>query len=199
MAYPFTVIFIRHFPTQGNQQKKYIGWTDEPILEGIKTKELYAERGQIVGSDLLRCQQTAGLLFENISYTQVENLRECSFGDWEYKTYEELKENPIYQAWIDNPRSVAPPNGESLDDMEDRVISVFYQLVEEINNPIFITHGGPIRYLLSKFIDNDKTFWEWDVPHGSKYTLRWADKKDVLEGKQCTSFWVEHLMENEHM
>ena len=84
--------------------------------------------------------------------------------------------------------------------MEGRVISAFLSVGRRDKAILlFITHGGPIRYLLTKFIDNDKTFWEWDVPHGSKYTLHWADKKDVLEGKPCTSFSVEHLMENEHM
>ncbi|MEI4768937.1 histidine phosphatase family protein [Psychrobacillus sp. FJAT-51614] len=199
MADAFTITLIRHLPTQGNQEKKYIGWSDEPILAGMKTKILSQEIKQVVGSDLLRCRQTAKQLFKEIPYIVNEKLRECSFGDWEEKTYNKLKEDSLYQAWLNSPRQLAPPNGESLEKMEERVLEGFYHVVNEFENPVIITHGGPIRFLLTKFTSDEKSFWEWKVPHGCNYELRWVDKKDVLEGQRCTSFSVEHLMENERM
>ena len=33
MANGFVLYLIRHLPTLGNKERKYIGWTDEPILE----------------------------------------------------------------------------------------------------------------------------------------------------------------------
>ena len=32
MADRFVLHLIRHLPTAGNEQRKYIGWTDEPIV-----------------------------------------------------------------------------------------------------------------------------------------------------------------------
>ncbi|GGA21525.1 histidine phosphatase family protein [Psychrobacillus lasiicapitis] len=197
MADTFTITLLRHLPTQGNRDKKYIGWTDEPIIDDILTKKLSSTTKQVIGSDLMRCKQTAAKVFRGISYTENANFRECSFGDWEQKTYNELKEDTLYRNWLDNPREVAPPNGESLEQMEDRVLQAFYGVVEEVNHPIIITHGGPIRFLLMKFAPVKKSFWEWEVPHGCSYELQWTRKKDVLEGKRCMSFSVEHLMENE--
>lgn len=199
MVNPFTITLVRHLPTHGNLEKRYIGWTDEPIIGDIKTKNQSWTIKQVIGSDLMRCKQTAAKVFSGIPYTANANFRECSFGDWEQKTYNELKEDALYRKWLDNPRKLAPPNGESLEQMEARVLQALYETVETAEQPVIITHGGPIRFLLTKFANVEKSFWEWEVPHGCSYELQWMDKQDVLEGNRCTSFSVEHLMENERM
>lgn len=199
MANPFTVALVRHLPTQGNLEKKYIGWTDEPIITRMKTKKITYENKQLVGSDLLRCKQTAAKVFSGVPYTENANFRECSFGDWEQKTYNELKEKALYRNWLDNPSQISPPNGESVEEMEGRVLQAFLEVIEKVEQPVIVTHGGPIRFLLTKFASIEKSFWDWEVPHGSMFTLHWESKEAVLEGKQCTSFSVEHLMENERM
>ncbi|WP_277586919.1 histidine phosphatase family protein [Psychrobacillus antarcticus] len=199
MANPFIVTLIRHLPTQGNRDKKYIGWSDEPIIPGIKTKKVAYETNQIIGSDLMRCKQTAAKVFNGIPYIENANFRECSFGDWEQKTYNELKEQALYRKWLDNPRQIVPPNGESMQAMESRVLQAFLETIEKLAEPIIVIHGGPIRFLLTKYANIEKSFWDWEVAHGCMFTLQWPDKKAVLEGKRCTSFSVEHLMENERM
>ena len=199
MADPFVVTLIRHLPTQGNRDKKYIGWTDEPIITGLKTKKIAFETNQIIGSDLTRCKETAKQLFSGVPYTENVNFRECSFGDWEQKTYDELKEKVQYRNWLNDPRQIAPPNGESMEDMESRVLQAFLETIERLEQPVIVTHGGPIRFLLTKFANIEESFWDWEVPHGCVYSLYWSDKKAVLEGNRCMSFSVEHLMENELM
>lgn len=199
MANPVTVTLIRHLPTQGNREKKYIGWTDEPIITGTKTKKIAYDTEQIIGSDLIRCKQTAAKVFNGIPYIENTNLRECSFGDWEEKTYNDLKEEALYRNWLDDPQQIAPPNGESMEAMESRVLQAFLETVEKLERPIIVTHGGPIRFLLTKFANVEKSFWDWEVPHGCMFTMHWANKEAVLEGKRCMSFSVEHLMENERM
>ena len=197
MVNPFTITLVRHLPTQGNLDKKYIGWTDELIIGGVQTKQQTLPIEQVIGSDLMRCKQTAEKIYRGIPYTAIANFRECSFGDWEQKTYNELKEDAFYRKWLDNQRGVTPPNGESLEQMEARVLQAFYETVDTVEQPVIITHGGPIRFLLTKFANVEKGFWDWQVQHGCRYELQWMEKKDVLEGKRCTSFSVEHLMENE--
>ncbi|SDN25276.1 alpha-ribazole phosphatase [Psychrobacillus sp. OK028] len=199
MANPFTVTLIRHLPTKGNRDKKYIGWTDEPIIGGLKIKKFPNENRQVVGSDLVRCKQTAAEVFGGTPYTVNANFRECSFGDWEQKTYNELKEDDSYRNWLNDQQQLAPPNGESLEALGSRVLQAFLETSEKFEQPIIVTHGGPMRFLLTKFASEEKSFWDWEVLHGSMFTLNWPDKKAVLEGKRCTSFSVEHLMESELM
>lgn len=197
MDHPFTVTLIRHFPTEGNRLKKYIGWTDEPIISNLNTVKKAGKVSQVFGSDLKRCRQTARLLFGNTPYIENTKLRECSFGLWEEKTYEELKNDAAYIAWLEDVERIAPPGGESLEQLEARVMDGFHEVVVHSDHAIVVTHGGPIRALLSKYINSSKSFWEWDVSHGSMYTLEWNDRQEALEGKHCTSFSVEHLMERE--
>lgn len=185
----FILHLIRHAPTRGNGLKQYIGWTDEPVSSFSASGNPDVQR--VWGSDLLRCRQTAELLFPNAVYHADPNLRECHFGEWERKTYDELKTDQCYRAWIDNPLELAPPGGESLSEVMRRVDRAVGSL--PIGKEFYIVaHGGPIRYLMAK--SKGESFREQTVLHGHCYTLVWASRRDYEEGKPCTSYSVEPLM-----
>src|SRR4051812_46498348 len=94
MASSHHLYLIRHLPTAGNREKKYIGWTDEPI-EPVEDKGKYrfleAQNRIVYGSDLLRAKQTAAILMPGADYLPDARLRECHFGDFEGKTYADLE------------------------------------------------------------------------------------------------------------
>ena len=112
------VRLIRHFATEGNLEKRYIGVTDE----GIKTecipeydlkKEENGRYGKgngrekwepelVIVSTLKRCRQTAEILFPGAEQVVCDKMRECDFGLFEGKNYQELTGNPKYQSWIDS-------------------------------------------------------------------------------------------------
>ena len=88
--------FIRHGKTAGNELKRYIGRTDEPLSP--------AGRGELAGkaapqadivavSPLRRCRESAQILYPHAAPLAVEGLRECDFGDFEGKNYLELAGN----------------------------------------------------------------------------------------------------------
>lgn len=194
MGNAFVLHLIRHAPTAGNGRKAYIGWTDEPILP-FKAQPDHAAR-HVWGSDLLRCRQTAQLLFPNARYKADANLRELNFGDWEGKTYNDLQSNDRYRKWIDDPLSVQPPNGESFQQLAERVertIGAF----PETGNFTIVTHGGPIRYLLAKA--NGGEFFSQQAAHGRCYTVAWASKSAYKEGQACILFLEEPLTANANM
>lgn len=190
----FILNLIRHLPTAGNQQKKYIGWTDEPILPVQVESVLH--HGAIWGSDLLRCRQTAFLLFPNADYHENPDWRECSFGLWEEKTYNQLMEDPHYRNWIDDPFRFVPPGGESLGTVADRVDRAVGTLTggEEFT---VVTHGGPIRYLMSKA--TGEKFQQQKAYTGHRHRLVWESRKAYEEGALCKSCSVEPLMGNGNM
>ncbi len=84
---------IRHGMTLENQQKKYIGWSDPPLsIEGKnELKELSLEPELVISSDLKRALETSSIVFPKSQVIKRESWRELHFGDWEEKTYEELK------------------------------------------------------------------------------------------------------------
>ena len=93
------LILIRHLKTPGNEKRQYIGSTDEELSEqevlNFKQKykiDSYPQVEQVIVSPMKWCIQTAELIYPKNQITQEELLKECDFGIFEGKTYEELKE-----------------------------------------------------------------------------------------------------------
>ena len=198
MAIDFHLTLIRHLPTLANIERRYIGWSDESInqLSNVGIQETLSPE-IIYGSDLKRCQQTASIFYPKSSYQSSPAFREMSFGDWELKTYEDLKEDANYQKWVSNPDEISPPNGEFLHQMATRVLTGLKSISG--NHPHVVTHGGPIRLVLHKFAPDVRDFWSSDVKHGDKWTLSWDSRKSFEEEKRCKSISVERLTASERM
>ncbi len=192
MASGVELVVIRHLPTEGNRKRQYIGWTDEPIIS-TEVESVDQERRVVYGSDLLRTRQTAKLLFPNAIYHADARFRECNFGEFEGKTYVQLENNEQYRSWLDNPTTGAPPGGESLRQVEMRVLEAFRELSPCAR---LVTHGGPIRVLLARFASEHREFWSWNVPHGAVYRFHWDTIEQWKEGQRCTSLSEAQLTEN---
>ncbi|ATP39531.1 fructose-2,6-bisphosphatase [Solibacillus sp. R5-41] len=198
MARGITVHLIRHEKTRANVERKYIGWTDESILQEVSAQLTIAPT-VVYGSDLIRCQQTAACYFPNANYVGVKQLRESNFGDFEMHTYEQLKNQPIYRAWIDDPYEVTPPNGEHFWAFEQRVLQAFQQLIVQQGTFTFVVHGGVIRLLLSHFGQQQQLFQNTLAKHRVLYTLHWDQLEQFLGGAVCTSFSEAPITVNETM
>lgn len=187
MASDHHLYLIRHLPTEGNHEKKYIGWTDEPIApveDAANYRFALADGGIVYGSDLVRAKQSAALLMPEADYMADARLRECHFGDFEGKTYADLEMDKDYRSWIDDPQTFAPRGGESLADVEKRVMEALISLP---NGAVVVTHGGPIRIVLTRFSPDMRDFWSWKIPHGSIWKLEWHNHDELKEGVRCVS------------
>ena len=78
----YKIHLIRHGITDGNLQGKYIGVTDLPLSpdgvnELVELKGLidYPQVGAVYTSPLLRCRQSANILFPNRPLIEVENFK----------------------------------------------------------------------------------------------------------------------------
>ena len=117
------LILIRHLKTPGNEKRQYIGSTDEELSEqevlNFKQRykiDSYPQVEQVIVSPMKRCIQTAELIYPKNQITQEVLLKECDFGIFEGKTYEELKDREEYQAWLDSGGTIAFPEGEEQKD-----------------------------------------------------------------------------------
>lgn len=186
MASDHHLYLIRHLPTAGNRERKYIGWTDEPIepVSGPAWTIPMPASGIVYGSDLLRARQSAALLMPDADYSADARLRECHFGDFEGKTYVDLEMDKDYRNWIDDPQTFAPRDGESLEDVKNRVLEALISLP---NGAVVVTHGGPIRIVLNRFSPEPRDFWSWQIPHGSVWKFEWRNHGEMKEGMRCVS------------
>lgn len=111
---------IRHGKTPSNQEHRYLGVTEEALSEeGRKQLEILTEKGilrkpwLLFISPMLRCQESAGILFPGKKAYPIEEWREMNFGAYEGKNYEDLKNDSYYQKWIDSNGTLPFPEGES--------------------------------------------------------------------------------------
>ncbi|MDF2943661.1 MAG: alpha-ribazole phosphatase [Herbinix sp.] len=174
---------IRHFATEGNLSKRYIGVTDEPLSEfgKHKLKETdYPVVEAVFSSPLKRCVDTARLIYPNLVPMVLNNLAECDFGDFENKNYMELKNNIDYQAWIDSGGTLPFPKGEKLEAFKSRCIEGFHSAVklslqEGYLRIAMVVHGGTMMSILEKYSKPQKGYYHWQVENGNGYRMELDD------------------------
>ncbi len=173
-----TIYLIRHGQTRGNLERRYTGVTDQPLCpqgraaladwRGPEAEAVYV-------SPLLRCRETAAILYPGTAQTAVPGLRETDFGAFEGHTYEELKDSPAYQAWLDSAGQAAPPGGESREQVRQRVLAAF-RAVTAGHAPgerlALVVHGGTIMTLLEA-LEPGGQFYRWQAPNGGGFRCRW--------------------------
>ncbi len=165
------VIFIRHGKTKGNLERKYIGATDEPLssvgVEELSKKEYpWAER--IITSPLKRCKQSAEIIYGSRQKEVCEALKECDFGDFENKSYNELKDNKDYIRWLESNGTRTMPNGENHSDFCNRCCECFKDII--LNNKAksiaLVVHGGTIMAILERYSEKRSSFYDWQIKNG---------------------------------
>lgn len=199
------VTLFRHGVTKANLERRYLGWSDPPITDEARHRlaALPSEAYDLcVSSDLIRCRQTADVLCPHVPPIESTAFREMNFGKWELKTYADLCHDKEYRNWVDNPFVNRPPEGESFTEMARRVISgwdLMKKTMDEQGNKniLLVTHGGVIRFLLTKLTKEKKSFWEWKIPHSTGIKLHWK-LDDWRDNRRCTSLQVVPTTESEN-
>jgi alpha-ribazole phosphatase len=190
------ISLLRHGMTKENEKRAYIGWTDAPLNEKGKERirqlnGSYLKHDLLFSSPMLRCTQTAEILFPHQKMDVVKDLKEMNFGLFEGETYEQLKRKTAYTEWLSNPFTYQPPQGESFHEFTERVESGWRQVADTIvdtnaSSAVIVTHGGVIRQLLSNWSKERRSFFEWKVPFGEGYQLIWT-KEAFRREEKCMS------------
>lgn len=200
------ITWIRHGMTKANEEHRYLGKTDEPLSgKGIrflqeKKKEYFSGPPEFLyTSPMKRCVQTAELLFER-NPILIPEWKEMDFGLFEGKNYEELKDDPCYQKWIDSNGTLPFPGGESREQFIRRSMEGFDWMMSDIlkkserntgiqngtekqylrNNceieiPVAaVVHGGTIMAVLSSLTGGE--YFDFQVKNGEGYetVLEWT-------------------------
>ncbi len=166
-----TILFIRHGMTEGNRQKHYIGRTDQPLCpEGEKQAKGLAPRlphcDMVFSSPLLRCRQTAAILFPKQDINIITDLRECDFGIFEGKSPAQLAQDPAYNEWIGTYCTSPIPGGEDVMAFKTRSCEAFLQTVSglpENSTAAFVVHGGSIMAILEGLAQPRRKFHEFHL------------------------------------
>lgn len=182
---------IRHGRTPGNEEKRYIGATDQPLaqtgMEAIeqKVKEgLYPKKpDRVVISPMKRCIQTAELIYGERKFEIIDELREMNFGIFEGKNFEDLKDDAEYKAWVDSNCTLPIREGEFMEEFTDRVMQGFYEMMSFEKNikhisrhVVMVVHGGTIMAICHSLLGGE--YFSYYVENGETVTLYYDRESD---------------------
>jgi broad specificity phosphatase PhoE len=127
--------FVRHGPTHA---KGFCGHIDLPADLSDKARiarlKAYLPSGaKILSSDLSRARETAKAVWDGQHWLpEAPEFREMDFGDWDGQDFETVeKTDPVlWRAFWETPGAVAPPNGESFDQVTARIAAALAGLHE---------------------------------------------------------------------
>ncbi len=172
------IYLIRHGMTLENIQQRYIGQGDyllcEEGINSLKKINIDVNFDYIISSPLSRCVDTAKIVFNNHKISLLEeDFAEIDFGNFEGKTYQQLKNDNEYISWISDFKNIAIPNGESYKEFRCRVLNAFNKLVTDIKlekcNIGVVTHGGVIRTIIEEYCGIE--FFSVKTEFGGGYIL----------------------------
>ncbi len=195
--------FIRHGITEGNVKKWYYGKTDLPLAEeGRKLLKTLTDEGRypdpefadLYTSGLLRTEETFEIIYGEIEHKTITNLQEMNFGEFECKSYEELKALEGFITWADDQSGeVAFPGGDSKKSFIKRVslglkeLLSYHKLREDAHRDngkdavsIVVCHGGVISQIMMElFASENKNLWDWIPDPGHGYTVYFEESNPI--------------------
>ena len=193
----YKIHLIRHGEYEGAEEGRYVGHTDLPLSEEgraealqLKEDEIYPKAASVFTSPLIRCRQTAEILYPDAEAVDMPGFIECNFGEFENMTAADLRDNEDFAGWLAGKN--APPFGESSADFGKRVCSCFETLADGMmKSGVFdvavITHAGVIAALLSAYGLPQAPMHEWRTPYCCGYTLL-LDPTVWMRGKKAEVF-----------
>ena len=171
----------------GNEKRQYIGSTDEVLSEKTAfLKRSYPIPEYIIASPMKRCVQTAkriwGTDLSGCPIVLEPLMRECDFGQFEGKTYEQLKKNAAYIKWLKSGGITAFPGGEDQEEFRKRCVEgmkkqVRFLIARHVKYAAFVVHGGTIMAVMHALYEEKKDFYNWQVENGSGYLVSVSEKE----------------------
>lgn len=137
------LLLVRHGETEWNRMSRFQGVKDIPLNDnGRQQAQKVADFLKDVNIDfavtspLLRPKETAEIILQNHSHiplTTKKDLEEISHGLWEGKLEKEIEaEYPgLLNEWKEKPETVQMPEGENLDQVWERAVNSWHEILKE--------------------------------------------------------------------
>ena len=155
---------IRHPRVIGGDGRCY-GRMDLPLAAdpAVLAQHIRAElpegcvdTARLISSPASRCRALANCLHPDAALDS--RLLEMHFGSWEGLLWEQIDRDAL-DRWAANPLTFAPPGGETPLAVRERALAWVADLPADERAVIAIAHAGPIRMLLSYWMQIEPTGW----------------------------------------
>jgi len=168
------ILLVRHGHVEGILPERFRGRRDVDLSPlGMRQAQATAQhiartaRPQIVySSPLRRCVQTGSAIAAACaaSLEVLDDLNDMHYGDWEWCTYEEMREQSpaLFERWFRAPHLVRFPHGDSLQDLVARVANVLRLLLERHRDEtvVVVGHSSGNRAMLLQTLEQPlSAYW----------------------------------------
>jgi broad specificity phosphatase PhoE/ribonuclease HI len=201
---PTTLLLLRHGETEHTVGKRFSGGRTDPDLSATGLEQAHraavylGQRGgvdAVVSSPLLRARRTAERVAAELGAgVQIEDgFRECDFGEWDGHTFAEVQQRwpDELTAWLTS-TAVAPPGGESLDQVGARVQKALDRLIAQHpgRTVLLVAHVTPIKMLVRFALHApEQSLFHMELAPASLGMIQyWADGTTSLRGFNDTGY-----------
>lgn len=184
------LLLVRHGETDWNRAGKFQGQIDVPLNDNGREQSRKAAEflkniklDFAISSSMLRPKETAEIILKYHSGLQLElrhELREISHGLWEGKFESEIESSypGLLEEWKTTPETVQMPEGENLQQVWQRAIASWQDIVKSVSGTgIVVAHDAINKAILCHLFGLEpKHFWKFkqgngavsviDYPHG---------------------------------
>ena len=152
---------IRHGQTEGSINELYYGAADIPVLpeslaELHENAARYPTAKRYFTSGMLRTEQTFHTIYGDTPHTVLPGLREMDFGDFEMRSYEQMKDDP---------------NGESAPQTTARNLKAMETILAEDSDAVCVIHGGVIAGFMMTWFGGLRVDWYRKAGTGYQVTF----------------------------
>jgi probable phosphoglycerate mutase len=186
---PTTLVLLRHGVTELTRERRFsgTGGADLPLTglgrrQALAAAEAVRAAGgvdAVVCSPLRRTRETAEVVAESLGLgVRVDDgWTEVSFGAWDGLTAAEVADRwpEEHRAWLAS-TSVAPPGGDSLDDLTRRVRVARDRLLARSprRRVLVVTHASPIKAMVCDALGAPaRVAWRLDSSPAAVSVVRW--------------------------
>jgi len=194
------LLLVRHAATAWTAQRRFQGQTDVPLsphghrqVAGLTQRLMTETIDRLYASDLQRAWETARAIAvpHAVGVQPEPRLREMAFGRWEGLTYAEIQQRDAQHlaAWERDQLHIAPPAGETLRLMTERVRAAYTSVVAASQGKTvgLVAHGGPLQVLLCLALGlQPQAYWQFAMAPASLSELCVYEQGAILTGLNDT-------------
>lgn len=182
---------IRHGQTDWNVEGKIQGRQDIPLndmgrrqaralADGMKSRPVAA----VYSSPQKRAMETAEAIAGPLGLTvkAVPQLMEIGYGDWEGRSAEDIltTDRELYESWWQHPATVAPPGGETLNQVDERCRQAWDIIRAGMKgDTAVVAHGGTLAHFIVHLLEGQPEAKEIVVSNASITTMDYDPKSGV--------------------
>lgn len=163
-----SLYLVRHGQTDASRSNRFAGRVDHPLnavgramADALAARYGRAGWREIVSSPLARARHTAEPTARaaGLPVTVDDGFVEIAYGEWDDRLEDEVEANDAarFAAWVAHPGRLAPPGGESGDQIATRALAAVERV--RARNPdgkvLVVSHKATIRVLVCALLGID--------------------------------------------